>query len=176
MSLLRSDFRLEPSSCYVDVRCPRYKAVVQAEVDLSPLLPYLNAATRVVYYDPEEPVLIFRLGPHKVAVRRNSVQIADLSDLEEGRQAKKEVEALLEDIFRRKDEIEPRFEPRRLPPALEIYRFLPQTNCGLCGEPSCLALAAKLSSAEAELEACRPLYEEPAFSEKRRLLEDLLKN
>ncbi|MBX6423969.1 (Fe-S)-binding protein [Thermosulfurimonas sp. F29] len=173
MSILRPDFRLEPSSCYVDARCPRYRVVVPAEEDLAPLMPYLNAAARVVYYDPGEPVLIFRLGRYKVAVRRDHVQVAPVSDLEEGRRARDEAEAFLEEILRRRGEIQPRFEPRRLPPALTIYRYLPRTNCGRCGEPSCLAFAAKLSSGEAELKDCPPLQEAP-HSRDRRKLEELL--
>jgi len=64
-SLLRQDFRLEPASCYVDARCPRYKVVVPAETDLSPLLPYLNAVAKVLYYDPDELKAAAAMRPSK---------------------------------------------------------------------------------------------------------------
>lgn len=37
---------------------------------------------------------------------------------------------------------------------LEIYKLLPQTNCGDCGVPTCLAFAMKVASKQASLEEC----------------------
>ena len=172
--LLREDFRLEPASCYVDARCPRYKAIVPAEEDLSPLMPYLNAVARVVFYDPEEPVLVFKFDGRKVAVRKNEVRISDVPDIEEGRRLREKVAAYLEEVWTKRAAITPRHEPRTLPPALKIYQLLPKTNCGKCGEATCLAFAAKLSTAEADLSACRPLFEEEGFEAARKELEKLL--
>ncbi len=42
---------------------------------------------------------------------------------------------------------------------MEIYKYLPQTNCGKCGEQSCYTFAIKLMSGEASLEKCTPLKE-----------------
>jgi len=37
---------------------------------------------------------------------------------------------------------------------LDIYKKLPQTNCGECSVPTCLAFAMKLAGGQAELDAC----------------------
>jgi acetyl-CoA decarbonylase/synthase complex subunit gamma len=37
---------------------------------------------------------------------------------------------------------------------IEIYKLLPQTNCGDCGVPTCLAFAMKLAAGQAELSKC----------------------
>ncbi|MBN2159187.1 MAG: acetyl-CoA decarbonylase/synthase complex subunit gamma [Spirochaetes bacterium] len=37
---------------------------------------------------------------------------------------------------------------------IEIYKLLPQTNCGDCGVPTCLAFAMKLAAGQAELVKC----------------------
>jgi acetyl-CoA decarbonylase/synthase complex subunit gamma len=37
---------------------------------------------------------------------------------------------------------------------IQIYKLLPQTNCGECGVPTCLAFAMNLAAGKAELEAC----------------------
>lgn len=42
---------------------------------------------------------------------------------------------------------------------MEIYKYLPQTNCGKCGEQSCYTFAIKLMSGEASIEKCTPLKE-----------------
>ena len=37
---------------------------------------------------------------------------------------------------------------------IQIYKLLPQTNCGECGVPTCLAFAMNLAAGKAELDAC----------------------
>jgi len=51
---------------------------------------------------------------------------------------------------------------------------LPQTNCKLCGKPSCFAFASKVTVGEAEIGECTPLFEEEQYAEKRQTLLDLL--
>ena len=38
--------------------------------------------------------------------------------------------------------------------ALQIYKFLPKTNCGECSSPTCLAFAMQLAGKKAALDAC----------------------
>ncbi len=37
---------------------------------------------------------------------------------------------------------------------IDIFKFLPKTNCGECGIPTCLAFAMKLAARQLELAAC----------------------
>ncbi|APV44229.1 acetyl-CoA decarbonylase/synthase complex subunit gamma [Dehalogenimonas formicexedens] len=37
---------------------------------------------------------------------------------------------------------------------IEIFKYLPRTNCGKCGVPTCLAFAMSLAAGKAELSAC----------------------
>ncbi|NPB09823.1 MAG: hypothetical protein GXO17_05655 [Thermodesulfobacteria bacterium] len=172
MAFLRDDFRLEQASCKVE-SVPRYKILIPAEEDLSELMPYLNAVARVVFYDPEEPVIVFRLDEKKVALRPFLAQLAEVGNIEEGRLWREKLEKYLEEVWARREEISPRHQPRTLPPALEIYKLLPQTNCGQCGEATCLAFAAKLSTGEADLSAC-PVLKEEKFAEAGKKLSALL--
>ena len=43
---------------------------------------------------------------------------------------------------------------------IQIYKLLPQTNCGECGVPTCLAFAMSLAAGKAELTACPHVSEE----------------
>jgi len=43
---------------------------------------------------------------------------------------------------------------------LEVYQLLPKTNCGECGESTCMAFASKLINRDARLEDCIPLVKE----------------
>jgi ArsR family metal-binding transcriptional regulator len=42
---------------------------------------------------------------------------------------------------------------------MEIYKYLPQTNCGKCGEQSCYTFSIKLMGGEISLDSCKPLNE-----------------
>ena len=42
---------------------------------------------------------------------------------------------------------------------MEIYKYLPKTNCGKCGEQSCYTFAIKIMSGEVSLDKCTPLKE-----------------
>lgn len=42
---------------------------------------------------------------------------------------------------------------------MEIYKYLPQTNCGKCGEQGCYTFAIKLMGNEVTLDSCTPLKE-----------------
>lgn len=42
---------------------------------------------------------------------------------------------------------------------MEIYKYLPQTNCGKCSEQSCYTFAIKLMGGEVSLNRCTPLKE-----------------
>jgi len=57
---------------------------------------------------------------------------------------------------------------------IDIYKFLPRTNCGECGEKTCMAFATKLASREARLKDCPPLLK-PEFKDAHQKLWDMLK-
>ena len=61
----------------------------------------------------------------------------------------------------------------KLSSPLEIYDYLPKTNCGECGEATCMAFAAKLIEREVKLETCKPILEDK-FRKKYEELSELL--
>lgn len=63
--------------------------------------------------------------------------------------------------------------PKILRP-LDVYRSLPGTNCGECGEANCMAFAAKLIERLKKVEDCKPLFR-PEYKAKLEKLLDLLR-
>lgn len=61
-----------------------------------------------------------------------------------------------------------------MPSIYEVYEFLPKTNCGKCGESTCIAFASKILRRETGLDECLPL-KEPSHSNQRQKLVELLK-
>ncbi len=56
---------------------------------------------------------------------------------------------------------------------LEVYRFLPATNCGDCKQPTCMAFASLMIARDRPLEECKPLLQ-PKFKSKYEELKRLL--
>ncbi|MET1125220.1 MAG: (Fe-S)-binding protein [Archaeoglobaceae archaeon] len=58
---------------------------------------------------------------------------------------------------------------------MDVYKFLPKTNCKKCGEATCMSFAFKLLNREKSLEDCKPLFEEKKYERQREKLIELLK-
>jgi acetyl-CoA decarbonylase/synthase complex subunit gamma len=61
---------------------------------------------------------------------------------------------------------------------IDVYMLLPRTNCKECGEPNCLAFAAKLVNREVSLEKCPPILKkehEKAYSKLQETLAPMIK-
>ena len=165
------EFHLAASACHSEGAC--YRVVIETKEDLGPLMPYINAELSVVTYEPdeEEPVLIFKAEGFRVALRRHEIAIGSVEDKGQALAAARGITAVLNRVIERMDSITPDHRPRRRPPALEIFKLLPGTNCGECGEAACLAFAVKLSLGRLEPEICTYVKEQgKALKEIYRLL------
>ncbi len=61
---------------------------------------------------------------------------------------------------------------------IDVYTLLPRTNCQECGEPNCMAFAAKLVNRETSLEECPPILKkehQPAYKKLQELLAPVIK-
>jgi acetyl-CoA decarbonylase/synthase complex subunit gamma len=56
---------------------------------------------------------------------------------------------------------------------IDIYMLLPRTNCKECGEPNCIAFAAKLVNREVSLEECPPILKKEHEKAHKKLQEML---
>ena len=63
--------------------------------------------------------------------------------------------------------------PKILRP-LDVYKHLPGTNCGKCGEVNCMAFAAKLIERQVSIDMCPPLFE-PKYEAKLKALTETLR-
>jgi acetyl-CoA decarbonylase/synthase complex subunit gamma len=63
---------------------------------------------------------------------------------------------------------------KRLKP-LDVFKYLPKTNCKICGEETCMAFAMKLIERGVELQDCTPLFEEPKYQETKDTLIAILR-
>jgi ArsR family metal-binding transcriptional regulator len=136
----------------------RYGVRVTLSEDISPVFPYLNALLDDAYYDHANKVLIGSVERHRYAFRSTEIVLAGVNEVAQAPGAVREVITLVNRVWREKENIKPSFVERKLPTAIDIYRFLPKTNCRQCGCATCLVFASELRTASCQLEKCLPLF------------------
>lgn len=151
----------------------RYSAIARLSVDISEVLPYLNATLNDALYDPHAEALTWRRGGRKIVFTARQIAVSNLEDRE---QAVHELEAEIERVNRtwaRRADITPSTRARQRMVPLTVYRLLPQTNCQQCGEPTCYVFAGKLAASQQTLDACTAL-QSPEWHDQLATLRELV--
>jgi len=142
--------------CVADL--DRLRLTAHLSGDVAEALPYLNAEMPQGSYVAKLPVFTFMDGHRMVSLFRDRVAVAKADDIVDAWASLERLRCLLNDVWSRREAITPSFELRRRPPALEIYKRLPGTNCKACGEPTCTAFAWAVWRGEADPQRCLPVF------------------
>ena len=168
--MLIEGFELEILTPPCEPGAPRFFARAHLEVDISEVLPYLNAELKGTVFTPAANALTWKRGEQKVAFHAGEIDINRIESRDDAGGAIDELVDLVNHIWERRGEITPSFEtPEPLTPMM-VYQQLPQTNCGECGESTCFNFALKLATAQVAPGDCPPLAD-PQHAEKLAALE-----
>jgi ArsR family metal-binding transcriptional regulator len=146
------------SPCVADYK--KIRLIAHLEGDLAPLLPYLNAVLPQASYTPKAETLTFMDSYRMIALYPRRITIAKADEIVDAWLTLERIRFLAEQTWSDRDRIAPCFETRKKPPALEIFKRLPGTNCGRCGMPTCLAFSMHIWTGEASPRRCLPVFEE----------------
>ncbi len=170
--LLLHDFTItHVMDCLADPS--KNRIIAELSDDVSPVFPYLNAIVPNVMYNP---------GANSVTVKREwriltfypHVAVMAKVDGEEDAEAQlRWFQELCNDTWRRRKEITPSYQRRKLLGPLDVYRLLPKLNCKACGEATCMAFAFEMLLGSRHLSEC-PCLQEDAFADGGRRLAELL--
>ncbi|MCL5773077.1 MAG: hypothetical protein M1536_01665 [Firmicutes bacterium] len=141
--------------------------------DISEILPYLNTVIKGASYNKNGPTLTYTKGRKIINLYNIKIAIAKADDIIDAWNILDEIKDLINETHKNKDTITPNNEAKVKITALQIYGWLPKTNCKLCQEATCLAFAAKLLLGEQKLQNCSLLFSDPKFSENRKLMEEI---
>jgi ArsR family metal-binding transcriptional regulator len=166
------DLRLDAPAC--EPGSEYWNATAHFEEDISDVFPYLNALWKEVIYSPEARQITWRYRGRSVALKAREITISSLPDRDSATIAMEQIVAEINRIWMDRENLTPVHTPRKRLVAMEIYQSLPQTNCKLCGQPTCFAFASRLTVGEADVLACSPLFDEDQYAEKRQALQDML--
>ena len=140
------------------------------EADISPAFPYLNAELGGWHYDQHNQVLMLKLAAGKwITLHSHEIAIRGARDLEESHALLNWITGQINDIYNRRDQIEPRYTSQAGLKIMEILKLLPMTNCKACGYATCMAYAAALREGEITLNDCPPVWEATCQVKRERL-------
>lgn len=171
--MLIETYDLEVFTPPCDPGAERYAAKALLKVDISSVLPYLNATLRGAVYLPEARALTWKKGGHNIAFHAYEIATSNVEDRDG---AEKELQGLIDLVNRtweRRTEITPDTTTHQRPTPMAIYKLLPNTNCKQCGEPTCYSFALKLSASQTRLADCPPLAE-PQYAGKLAALQTIV--
>lgn len=171
--MLIEQYDLEVFTPPCDPGAERYAARARLNVDISDVLPYLNAILRGAIYHPSANALTWKKGGHNIAFHAYEIAASNVEDRDS---AEKELMGLIDLVNRtweRRAEITPDTTTRQRPTSMAIFKLLPQTNCKQCGEPTCYTFALKLAASQKKLADCPPLFE-PQYAEELAALKEIV--
>ncbi len=134
--------------------------VARLNEDVGEVLPYLNAVLGGTQYCSDPPEVMFH--HHGKIIKVGSREIA-INALEDEQEADRILEWLKKEInqaWEKRASITPCYTGRTKPVLLEILKLLPKTNCKQCGQPTCMAFAARVMEGGRGPEHCPELKEE----------------
>ena len=150
-----------------------WSATARLTVDISDVLPYLNATLRGAIFNQAAQALTWKKGGRTVAFHPYEIDASNLADRDE---AIKVIEGLIKQVNRtweKRDQITPSTRMRQRPTPMGVYNLLPKTNCKQCDDPTCWTFALKLISGQKKLADCPSLFD-AAFASQRTKLEAML--
>jgi ArsR family metal-binding transcriptional regulator len=126
--------------------------------DLTGVLPYLNAEMAGATYCRDAETLTYMDGYRLVSLYPRRLTVAKADELVDAWRTLEGIRCLVNETWRRRGSISPSWEMRRKPPALEIYKRLPGTNCRACGEKTCMAFALGLWNGAVDPSLCAAVF------------------
>jgi ArsR family metal-binding transcriptional regulator len=148
----------------------KFAARAKSSADLREIMPYLNSMFRTSVYNHDAGSIKFSNDKIEYTLIGNQVNVAKFANRTELHELLDWLKDLINDAYESRSDITPLYDCRKSVPVLFIYNLLPKTNCGVCGEKSCMVFAARLNKLEVDIEAC-PLLSEPSYTANRQRLE-----
>jgi len=142
--------------------------------DISEILPYLNAVIKGASYNKNAPTLTFAKERRLINLYNIKITVAKADDIIDAWHILDEIKAIINKTYENRANIKPNYDEKVKVTALQIYGWLPKTNCKACGEATCLAFAVKLLLGEQILSRCVPLSKESRFIENKIIMQEMM--
>lgn len=125
--------------------------------EVTEALPFLNAELGGFTYIQDPPSVTFRLHGKLLTVHGKKIAVNALKDETEARKIVEWMKNEINRAWENRNTIKPRFEGMPRPQVIQILKYLPQTNCRECGEPTCLVFATRVAEGVKDSDDCPAL-------------------
>jgi ArsR family metal-binding transcriptional regulator len=129
-------FRPDCNPNFQSVHCHAY-----LQTDISGVLPYLNTVLGGSTYTQDPPSVTFKVHGKLITVHAQKIAINALKDEEEADKILHWLTQEINDIWEKREQIEPSFQEISKPQVLEILKLLPRNNCRRCGQTTCMVFS-----------------------------------
>jgi len=138
----------------------RLRVEVLPEKSLAAMIPLMARLIRGGAYRSEIPVLAFEEEHRLLAISSDRIVICRADDLLDAWTMLRSFVDLAISAWDLRSKIEPERERRQGIGAIEIFKRLPSTDCGRCGQLNCMEFAMGLFIGKFRIDQCAPLMEE----------------
>ncbi len=136
------------------------RCYARLECDLGPVLPYLNTVLKGHQFCPDPPSLTLKFHAKLITLTVHEIAINIVKDQTEAYDILEWLKQEINATWERRGEITPRFEVATPPRVLDVLKFLPRSNCRVCGQPTCMVFAVQVCQGAQGLDACPSLDQE----------------
>ncbi|WP_407354914.1 (Fe-S)-binding protein [Methanolobus sp. WCC5] len=138
----------------------KYRIIARMEPPLEGAVKLLEPLYPRARYSENLGVLIIQKGSIIITVySTGNVTMTMISDTDEAEEILNDLMKSINDAIRKGIKASSSGEKVRVDHN-EIYKYLPGTNCHICGEQSCYSFAIRLMAKETTLDRCTPLLEQ----------------
>jgi ArsR family metal-binding transcriptional regulator len=137
----------------------KLRAIAHISGNLMDVFPYMNAVRKDAFYNADGPTFTFMDQYRMISLYASRIAMAKVDDMVDIWRTLESLRVFCNECWQNRQSIEPSYKLRKKPAALEIYVRLPRTNCGLCGEKTCIAFALRLWSGQISLFQCKSVFE-----------------
>jgi ArsR family metal-binding transcriptional regulator len=173
--MLLNNYTFETSLPECNPMAETLNAIASLSDDISEVLPYLASAIKLCSYDDNTKILTFKRAGKGIAMYPRQLAVTKLRDREEAVEVLEQLKDLINSTYENRRHIQPCHKKGGELKYLDVFKLLPGTNCGECGESTCLAFATRLVQQEKNVARCLPLFS-GRFEEKRSRLLEMLRS
>jgi len=173
--MLLKDYTFETMLPECNTFAETINAIASLSDDIGEVLPYLASVIKLCSYDDKTKTLTFKQDGKGIAIYSRQIAVTKLRDREEAARMLGQLKDLINQTYENRQNIAPCYKKGIELKYLDVFKLLPGTNCRKCGQPTCLAFAARLVQQEANIAQCSPLLGDE-FEAKRSKLFEMLKS
>jgi ArsR family metal-binding transcriptional regulator len=115
------------------------------QADISEVLPYLNTVLKGHEFSSEPPSLTIKYPGKLITLTSREIAINTVKDQDEALEILEWLKGEINAAWERRAEITPSFQVAAAPRVLNILKLLPRSNCGACGQLTCMVFAVQVS-------------------------------